>query len=95
MAVLSTTKEIISKGVSATQGITMGRIWDLLASAVSKCETKLNSAISKLEAKDDIGQEQLLALQAKIQSWGNLTSTATGLMRAVGDALKTTTQNIR
>jgi hypothetical protein len=92
---LSTQKEIASSKVDAGQSITMGRIWGLLASAVSKCEKKLNSAITKLEEQDDIGQEQLLALQAKIQSWGNLTSTATGLLRAVGDSLKSTTQNIR
>lgn len=75
--------------------VTLGRIYALLASCVAECEKNLNSAIKKLEAEDDIGQEQLLALQAKIQSWGNLTSTATGLLRAVGDSLKSTTQNIR
>ncbi|MDR2737747.1 MAG: hypothetical protein LBB18_02280 [Puniceicoccales bacterium] len=75
--------------------ITLGRIYALLVSCVRTCETKLNSAILRLEGKDDIGQEQLLALQAKIQAWGNLTSTATGLLRAVGDSLKSTTQNIR
>ena len=75
--------------------VTLGRIYKLLASCVAKCEENLNSAIKKLESEDDIGQEQLLALQAKIQSWGNLTSTATGLLRAVGDSLKSTTQNIR
>lgn len=75
--------------------ITLGRIYALLASCVATCEKNLNSAIKRLEQEDDIGQEQLLALQAKIQSWGNLTSTATGLLRAVGDSLKSTTQNIR
>ena len=75
--------------------VTLGRIYALLASCVAACEKNLNSAIKKLEEEDDIGQEQLLALQAKIQSWGNLTSTATGLLRAVGDSLKSTTQNIR
>ena len=43
----------------------------------------------------DVAQADLLALQAKIQSWGNLTSTATGILRAIGDSLKSTTQNIR
>ncbi len=77
------------------ESVTLGRIYALLASCVASCEENLQSAINKLEKEDDIGQEQLLALQAKIQSWGNLTSTATGLLRSVGDSLKSTTQNIR
>jgi hypothetical protein len=84
----------ISNAVSSAT-VTLGRIYKLLASCVVSSEKNLNSAIKRLESEDDIGQEQLLALQAKIQSWGNLTSTATGLLRAVGDALKSTTQNIR
>jgi hypothetical protein len=75
--------------------VTLGRIYALLASCVASCEKNLQSAIKKLESEDDIGQEQLLALQAKVQSWGNLTSTCTGLLRAVGDALKSTSQNVR
>ncbi|MDR1891283.1 MAG: hypothetical protein LBQ23_03900 [Puniceicoccales bacterium] len=75
--------------------VTLSRIYHLLASCVSRCETNLNSTIKRLENEDDIGQEQLLALQSKIQSWGNLTSTCTGLLRAVGDALKATSQNVR
>ncbi|MDR2778860.1 MAG: hypothetical protein LBB16_01050 [Puniceicoccales bacterium] len=85
----------IPKTDPGTMTVTLGRIYKLLASCVSKCEANLNSAIRKLESEDDIGQEQLLALQSKIQSWGNLTSTCTGLLRAVGDALKSTSQNVR
>ncbi|MDR2776541.1 MAG: hypothetical protein LBB17_00635 [Puniceicoccales bacterium] len=75
--------------------VTLGRIYALLATCVSKSEKGLNCAIKRLENDDNIGQEQLLALQAKIQSWGNLTTTCTGLLRAVGDALKSTSQNVR
>ena len=69
--------------------------YTLLASFVAKCERGLSSAIHKLQARDDIGQSELLVLQSKIQSWGNMCSTATGLLRAVGDALKATSQNVR
>ncbi|MDR1457822.1 MAG: hypothetical protein LBI47_03180 [Puniceicoccales bacterium] len=75
--------------------MTLSRIYNLLASCIATYETALNCAITKLESEDDIGQEQMLALQAKIQAWGNLTSTCTGLLRAVGDAIKTTSQNVR
>ncbi|MDR2432925.1 MAG: hypothetical protein LBD34_04205 [Puniceicoccales bacterium] len=75
--------------------VTLQRIYNLLASCVATYENELDSAIRKLENEDDIGQEQMLALQAKIQAWGNLTSTCTGLLRAVGDAIKTTSQNVR
>jgi hypothetical protein len=86
---------IKSPGIQADAEITLGRIYQLLASCVASCERGLNCAVKKLEGEDDIGQEQMLALQAKIQSWGNLTSTCTGLLRAVGDALKSTSQNVR
>ncbi|MDR2603160.1 MAG: hypothetical protein LBC11_01175 [Puniceicoccales bacterium] len=75
--------------------VTLSRIYALLASCIATYEGELNSAIHRLESEDDIGQEQMLALQAKIQAWGNLTSTCTGLLRAVGDAIKTTSQNVR
>ena len=73
----------------------LGRIYAFLASCVANSEYKLNSIMKSLEKKDDVAQADLLALQAKIQSWGNLTSTATGILRAIGDSLKSTTQNIR
>ncbi|MDR0742041.1 MAG: hypothetical protein LBE98_01085 [Puniceicoccales bacterium] len=75
--------------------VTLGRIYALLASCVAVSEAGLNCAIQKLENDDNIGQEQMLALQAKIQSWGNLSTTCTGLLRGVGDALKGTAQNVR
>ncbi|MDR1233181.1 MAG: hypothetical protein LBJ75_02900 [Puniceicoccales bacterium] len=74
---------------------TLARIYALLASCVRTSETGLNSAIKQLENSENIGQEQMLALQAKIQAWGNLTTTCTGLLRAVGDAMKSTAQNVR
>jgi hypothetical protein len=40
-------------------------------------------------------QEQMLAIQSKIQAWTNILSICTGILRAVGDALKATAQNIR
>ncbi|MDR1528684.1 MAG: hypothetical protein LBS22_03835 [Puniceicoccales bacterium] len=80
---------------TGTTSVTLSRIYNLLASCVATYESELNCAIHKLENEDDIGQEQMLALQAKIQAWGNLTSTCTGLLRAVGDAIKTTSQNVR
>ena len=81
-----------TKDSSAMQ---LGRIYKFLASCVANSEHKLNSIMKSLEKKDDVAQADLLALQAKIQSWGNLTSTATGILRAIGDSLKSTTQNIR
>jgi hypothetical protein len=74
---------------------TLTKIYALLASCVRKAEAGLNSAIKQLENSENIGQEQMLALQAKIQAWGNLVTTCTGLLRAVGDALKATAQNVR
>jgi hypothetical protein len=80
---------------SDNNAMQLGRIYAFLASCVANSENKLNSIMKSLEKKDDVAQADLLALQAKIQSWGNLTSTATGILRAIGDSLKSTTQNIR
>ena len=80
---------------SDNSAMQLGRIYAFLASCVANSENKLNSIMKSLEKKDDVAQADLLALQAKIQSWGNLTSTATGILRAIGDSLKSTTQNIR
>ncbi|MDR1401758.1 MAG: hypothetical protein LBI81_02260 [Puniceicoccales bacterium] len=88
------TNAVVSGDVT-DETVTLGRIYKLLATCVSSCEKGLKTTISKLEGEDDIGQQQMLALQAKIQSWGNLTTTCTGLLRSVGDALKATSQNIR
>jgi hypothetical protein len=79
----------------ASNGLSLAKFYSVLASFIGKCESALNSSIAELEESSDVGQKELLALQSKIQTWGNLTSTATGLLRAVGDSLKSTTQNIR
>ncbi|MDR1433004.1 MAG: hypothetical protein LBI61_01520 [Puniceicoccales bacterium] len=76
-------------------GVSLYDFYALLASFVGKCEIGLNSTIKRLQSADNIGQAELLALQSKIQSWGNLCSSATGLLRSVGDALKATSQNVR
>jgi hypothetical protein len=81
---------VVSKTVS------IEKIYELLTKAVGNSEKNLSSIIAKLESNSgDISQEQLLALQARVQSWGNIGSAASGLLRAIGDALKATTQNIR
>lgn len=81
--------------LASTKNLTLEKIYELLAKCVADNETSLDSAINKLEKEGDIGQAELLAIQSKIQSWGNLGATATGLLRAIGDSLKATTQNIR
>ena len=95
MATGSDISEKCGTNSSDNNAMQLGRIYAFRASCVANSENKLNSIMKSLEKKDDVAQADLLALQAKIQSWGNLTSTATGILRAIGDSLKSTTQNIR
>ena len=74
---------------------TLARVYDFLQNAVGKAEEKLNKTINTLNSSADLSQQQLLALQSQIQAWSTFCSTATGLLRAVGDALKSTSQNVR
>jgi hypothetical protein len=78
------------------RSVTIGRIWELLSGVVHDSEKNLSSLIAKLESsRGDIGQEQLLALQTKTQSWGNIISLASTLLRAIGDLIRGTVQNIK
>ena len=71
------------------------QIYSKLSNALKTSEDNLTATLDKLNNADDITQAELLNIQTKIQAWGNVCSTITGLMRAVGDSLKSTTQNIR
>lgn len=90
----SSPKDIEYKGHAETTA-TLARVYEFLQKAVGEAEKKLDATIKTLESSADIGQQQLLALQSQIQAWSTFCSTATGLLRAVGDALKSTSQNVR
>ena len=77
--------------------ISIEAIYQALASFISGYETDLRSSISNMSSgkASDIDQKTLLEIQAKVQTWGVIVSTSTGLLRAVGDVLRTITQNIR
>lgn len=79
----------------AETAATLAKVYDFLQKAVGEAEKKLDATITTLESSADLSQQQLLALQSQIQAWSTFCSTATGLLRAVGDALKSTSQNVR
>ncbi|MDR2341216.1 MAG: EscF/YscF/HrpA family type III secretion system needle major subunit [Puniceicoccales bacterium] len=75
---------------------TLDMLYRLLGQVVSNQEGDLNSEISALaESGSSVDQGQLLKVQAMVQTWGILSGLATGTLRAAGDALTKTTQNIR
>jgi hypothetical protein len=78
-------------------GISIENLYLALASYVSEYEGELKSSIEGMSGKtaDAVDQGTLLNIQAKVQTWGTIVSTVTGTLRAVGDGLKSTTQNIR
>ncbi|MDR1891386.1 MAG: EscF/YscF/HrpA family type III secretion system needle major subunit [Puniceicoccales bacterium] len=78
-------------------GLTLERLYSTLMKVVARGEANMNEKITKLENDDGskIGQTELLALQSKLQSWTNMSNIASGILRAVGDALKASAQNVR
>jgi hypothetical protein len=77
-------------------GLTLERLYQILVTIVKNDETKMNGSIKTLEDKEsDIGEADMLVLQSKLAAWSNISSVASGLLRAVADAFKATTQNIR
>ncbi|MDR0595326.1 MAG: hypothetical protein LBF94_01325 [Puniceicoccales bacterium] len=79
-------------------GVTIESLYSVLASYLSAYEETLGSAIEGLGSGSEanqIDQGRLLSIQAKVQTWGTIVTTATGIVRAAGDAMKSTAQNIR
>jgi hypothetical protein len=94
---------IMSQCVNVANGGLFGRgtsiefLYQALSKYISDYEGELRNSIQGLSGKSskDIDQGVLLNIQAKVQTWGTIVSTSTGVLRAVGDGLKSTTQNIR
>ncbi|MDR1255851.1 MAG: hypothetical protein LBJ94_02935 [Puniceicoccales bacterium] len=78
-------------------GFSIESIYQSLASYIKNYEGELASSIQGMGGTtgENIDQGTLLNIQAKVQTWGTIVSTATGIVRAIGDGLKSTTQNIR
>jgi hypothetical protein len=75
---------------------TLEKLYNLLGKVVEKQETDLNTAIQDLaNTGSSIDQGALLKVQGMVQTWGVTSGLATGALRAAGDALTKTTQNIR
>ncbi|MDR2432675.1 MAG: hypothetical protein LBD34_02895 [Puniceicoccales bacterium] len=76
--------------------VSLEKIHTSLAVLQSQLEQKMNGAVEKLQAEGgEIDQAKLLALQTQISGWSNLSNLISGILRAVADAIKATTQNIR
>jgi hypothetical protein len=87
-----------SGGISVKDNkVSIELLYLALASYISSYEDDLKDSIEGMAGKtaDQVDQATLLNIQAKVQTWGVITSTATGTLRAVGDGLKSTAQNIR
>ncbi len=85
--------------------VSIENLYMALASYISDYEQTLMDDISSItgtgkantedSTSTEIDQGQLLSIQARVQTWGTIVSTSTGIVRAIGDGLKSTTQNIR
>ncbi|MDR3317104.1 MAG: hypothetical protein LBS68_03515 [Puniceicoccales bacterium] len=75
---------------------TLDKLYELLGTVVNNQEMELNSAITSLASQgSSVDQGSLLRVQGMVQTWGVTSGLATGTLRAAGDALTKTTQNIR
>jgi hypothetical protein len=75
---------------------TLENLFIKLATVVNNQEKDLNKQIENLaDGTGSIDQGALLKVQGMVQSWGVTSGLATGTLRAAGDALTKTTQNIR
>lgn len=81
----------------AGKRISIQHLYEALATYIANYEEELKDSIQGMSGKnaDQVDQGTLLNIQAKVQTWGTIVSTSTGIVRAIGDGLKSTTQNIR
>jgi tetratricopeptide (TPR) repeat protein len=81
-----------------TTNMSMADLYEILAGYISDHINKIDPEAKNLLATGGdtvIDQGTLLAIQGRVQSWGTIVSTTTGIIRAIGDGLKNVTQNIR
>jgi hypothetical protein len=87
----------IQSGRVATDKVSIELLNELLSRYISDYEKDLQSSISEMTGKksNEIDQGTLMGMQARVQTWSIIVSAATGTVRAVGDGLRATVQNIR
>jgi hypothetical protein len=80
-----------------TGKVSIEALYATLAKYVSNYEKDLQATVSKANGKnkEELDQGTLMGMQSKVQTWSTLLSSATGIIRAIGDGLKALAQNIR
>jgi hypothetical protein len=67
-----------------------------LSGATNEIERKLHKSINQLQTESgELSQAEVIALQSQITAWSNLLNLISSILRAVGDAMKATVQNVR
>ncbi len=87
----------VSGGITLKNRVSIENLYLALATYISSYEKELKNSIQGItgQTASEVDQGTLLNIQAKVQTWGTIVSTSTGIVRAIGDGLKSTTQNIR
>jgi hypothetical protein len=75
----------------------MWNIADYGVTNLKAFESSMRESINAIKGQDakTIDQGTLLELQMNVQNWSMLTTLMTGLLRAIGDGMKSVAQNIR
>lgn len=91
------TTQTTSTTSSPNSQFSLEKLYEKLGKYIENYEKDLNESIEKMggEGTKDIDQSTLLRMQARVQTWGTIVTAATGTVRAIGDGLKSTAQNIR
>jgi hypothetical protein len=90
-------------------GLLLSELYEIMVGVIRDKESDLNSRIRDIKAKksasvesgetegksSEVAQADILDLQSRVSSWSTIIGIATGILRAVADAMRATTQNIR
>ncbi|MDR1437691.1 MAG: hypothetical protein LBI69_01365 [Puniceicoccales bacterium] len=75
---------------------TLDALYKYLVAVVKAQEEDVNKTVDEIsQSGSTVDQGVLLKMQAMVQTMGIISGMATGILRAVGDALNKVTQNIR
>jgi hypothetical protein len=89
------TQQIRNSQMKNTE-LTLERLYSSLIKIVQEGEANMNKKIAKLEQgnRSKIAQTELFSLRSKLLSGTNMSNIASDILRAVGDALKASVQNV-
>lgn len=76
-------------------GMNINDVFARMGQATQAAETELNDQIDRVKQGNNSNPADLVALQQKMQQWTMATNLQSNTLKALGEAMKSVTQNIR